>query len=600
MNTRIVTLSVCLLMMVLLAGCGGGGSGNGSGSQQPPTGQTPQPSPTPTPAPTPTPTPGPVSNKSQVGEWTTLPYQMPVNPIHAALLYTGKVLIVSGSGNDPNNAFPINTSPNYQAAVWNPQTGSISTQRVDWDMFCNGMSAMADGRILINGGTLNYGALAPVNGASDLPFTGLSNTSIFDPSVESFMPADGPNHGNTAHGRWYPTSTELGDGRMMTSSGLDENGNTNNTSEIYTVGQGWSSQIPATPSGLSAFTFGFPLYPRMHLLPTGQVFYSAPSSATIVFDPSSQSWSFLAWTIYGGPIEERTYGSSVLLPLTPANNYDPKVMIMGGDNPATNTTEIIDLGQVTPRWVQGPPMGQARVEMEATLLPNGNVFVSGGSGEDENAATASLTSEMYDPAKNSFSAAGSNAYARLYHNVQLLLPDGTVFMAGGNPAQGVYEKHIEIYKPAYLFNPDGSAASRPAITGAPSSVIYGSNFSVQTPNTDIASVALIKLGAVTHSFDMDQRFVGLSFTSSSGNLNVTVPSNSNLLPPGYYMLFLVNSAGVPSVAKFVHVTGAPAPVAAMRFQPLNEVPAYVARRPRHVTESPLPLRKEMHIHQPSR
>src|SRR5262249_14440415 len=262
--------------------------------------------------------------------------------------------------------------------------------------------------------------------------------------------------------------------------------------------------------------------------------------------------------------------------------------------------EIIDLGQITPSWVQGPPMSQARVEMEATLLPNGKIFVSGGSAEDENASTASLTSEIYDPATNTFSAAGSNAYARLYHNVQLLLPDGTLIMAGGNPAQGVYENHIELYKPPYLFNADGSSATRPSITSAPSSVTYGSTFTVQTPSADIASAIFIKLGSVTHSFDMDQRFVGLSFTSSSGSLNITVPSNSNLLPPGYYMLFLVNSAGVPSIAKFVHVSGALAPVAAMRFQPLKELPAYVAHRPRHVTESPLPLRKEMHIHQPSR
>jgi len=522
---------------------------------------------------------------------------MPVNPIHAALLYTGKVLIVSGSGNDPNNAFPINTTPNYQAAVWDPQSGKITTQSMDWDMFCNGMSVMPDGRVLINGGTAAYGALAAVGGASDVPFTGLPNSSIFDPATESFSPADGPNRGNTAHGRWYPTLTELGDGRIMTTSGLDEHGYTNNTNEIYTAGQGWGSEIPGTPSGLGTFNFEFPLYPRMHLLPTGQVFYSAPSSATVVFDPSTQKWSFLAWTIYGGPVEERTYGSSVLLPLTPANNYSPKVIIMGGDNPATDTTEIIDLGNISPKWVQGPPMAQPRVEMQATLLPNGKVLVSGGSAKDEDASTASLKAELYDPATNGFSSAGSNAFARLYHNTQLLLPDGTVFLTGGNPKPGVYEHHIEIYKPAYLFNSDGTAATRPTITSAPSSVTYGSTLSVQTPNTDIASVVLIKAGSVTHSFDMDQRFVALSFSSADGGLSATLPANSNLLPPGYYMLFLVNRAGVPSIAHSLHVTGAPAPVAAVQFRPLTDVPAYVAHRPRHVTESPLPLRKkEMHIH----
>ncbi|HLK33739.1 MAG TPA: hypothetical protein VKT29_11655, partial [Terriglobales bacterium] len=307
--------------MAILVGCGGGSTSTPS---------------SPDPTPVPTSASGPSPN-SQYGQWSTLPYTMPINPIHAALLHTGKVLIVAGSGNDPNNAFPINTNPDYEAAVWDPVAGKIVTQRVGWDMFCNGMSIMQDGRVLMNGGTATYGALAVVGGASDLPFTGLPNSSIFDPATESFTVADGPNSGNTAHGRWYPTVTELGDGRMMTTSGLDENGNLNNTSEIYTPGQGWGPEIPGNPTNLSdpSFTFGFPLYPRMHLLPSGQVFYSAPSSATLVFDPSKQTWTFLAWTIYGGPVAERTYGSSVLLPLTPANNYDPKVLILGGDNPAT-------------------------------------------------------------------------------------------------------------------------------------------------------------------------------------------------------------------------------------------------------------------------
>jgi galactose oxidase-like protein len=567
------------LALCILIGCGGGTS-------------------TKTSDPGPSPTPPASVSAAKYGQWSALSYTMPINPVHAALLRTGKILVVSGSGNDPKNAPPINNNPVYQAGVWDPHSGKITTQPVSWDMFCNGMAAMPDGRILINGGTASYGALALVGGAADTPFTGLGNSSVFDPATETFSVADGPNQGNTAHGRWYPTLTELGDGRMMTTSGLDENGNTNNSSEIYTAGQGWGAEIPGNPTGLAnaGFTFGFPLYPRMHLLPTGQVFYSAPSSATLIFNPGNQTWGFLAWTIYGGAVAERTYGSSVLLPLTPANNYDPKVMIMGGDNPATNTTEIIDLGQISPTWQQGPPMAQARVEMEATLLPNGKVLVSGGSANDEDATTASLQAELYDPATNSFSSAGSNTFPRLYHNIQLLLPDGTVVLAGGNPQQGVYENHIELYKPAYLFNADGTQAPRPTITSAPGSITYGSTFTVQTPNTDVASVVLIKPGAVTHSFDMDQRFVGLSFTAGSGGLTATLPNNSNLVPPGYYMLFLVNTAGVPSIASFLQVDGAPAPVAAMQFKPLTTTPPYPVRRPRHVTESPLPLRKEMHIH----
>jgi hypothetical protein len=165
-----------------------------------------------------------------------------------------------------------------------------------------------------------------------------------------------------------------------------------------------------------------------------------------------------------------------------------------------------------------------------------------GSAKDEDATTASLKAEIYDPATNSFSPAGSNTYPRLYHNVQLLLPDGTVALTGGNPEQGVFENHIEIYQPSYLFNSDGSLATRPRISaGAPGSVTYAQSFTVPTPDAaDVASVVLMKAGSVTHSFDMDQRYVGLSFTAgTSGTLTVTGPPESNIAPPGYYMLFLV-------------------------------------------------------------
>src|SRR5438477_2008019 len=149
MDSRKVVVVLCQTVMLLalcaLIGCGGGAS-SGSASSDPPPAPGPPPSPTPSPSSVP-------STKSQYGQWSTLPYTMPINPIHAALLHTGKVLIVAGSGNDPNNAFPSNTNPDYESAIWDPQAGKITTQRVAWDMFCNGMSVMADGRVLINGGT---------------------------------------------------------------------------------------------------------------------------------------------------------------------------------------------------------------------------------------------------------------------------------------------------------------------------------------------------------------------------------------------------------------------------------------------------------------
>jgi uncharacterized membrane protein len=472
------------------------------------------------------------------GKWSTLSTPMPINPVHAALLNNGKVLVVAGSGNCPPSqsgcpsGAPYGPSNGSGALLVDPVSGQILSQfSVSWDMFCNGMVVLPDGRPFINGGTLQYD-----------PFHGELTSAVFDPATNTFT-----NVQSMAHGRWYPTVTTLGDGRVMTFSGLDENGSTNSSVEIYSVSSGWSSPFSAswTP----------PLYPRMHLLPNGKVFYSGATTGSKIFDPSAHTWTNVATTNYSST---RTYGTSVLLPLTPANNYDPRVIIMGGGNPSTATTETIDLGATTPAWNWGPNMSQPRIEMSATILPNGKVLATGGSLNDEDTTTASLNADLYDPATNTFSSAGANSYARLYHSVSLLLPDGTVWLAGGNPQRGTYQQKMEIYQPSYLFTTDSTGnvifANRPTISGSPTSVSYGNSFTVQTPDAaNIASVALIRNGAATHAFDMDQRFVGLSFTAGSGALTVTAPPNGNIAPPGYYMLFLVDSSGVPSVAKFVQL-----------------------------------------------
>ena len=457
------------------------------------------------------------------GQWQTVPTAMPINPVHASLLHNGKILVVSGSGNVPANT-------NFQAGIWDPATNTIATQPLGWDMFCNGMVALPDGRIMVFGGNLQYD-----------PFHGWQRTAIFDPATGKFADMQ-----DMAHGRWYPTSIELGDGRILTFSGLREDGSTNSQVEIYKVGQGFGAPQDAgwVP----------PLYPRMHLIPNGKVFYSGWTTQSQLFTPSTGVWSgTVATTNYGG---SRTYGTSVLFPLTPANGYTPKVMIFGGGNPSTASTEIIDLSAPSPAWVNGPAMSNPRIEMNATMLPNGKILALGGSLNDEDVNTASLGADLYDTSTNTMTSAGSNSFARLYHSVSLLLPDGTVWVAGGNPQRGSYETHVEVYSPPYLFNPDGSLATRPSITSVTPGVVgYGATFTVQTPNAaNITSVVLMKDGSTTHAFDMDQRMVGLSFTAGSGTLTVTAPPNGNIAPPGYYMLFLLNGAGVPSVAKFVQLS----------------------------------------------
>ncbi len=460
------------------------------------------------------------------GTWQTLPTTMPINPVHIALMHTGKILVVSGSGN-----YPPDTS--YMAAIWDPATDTVTTMPVAWDMFCNGMVVMPDGRPLVMGGTLQYD-----------PFYGQQKTSAFNPTTGTFADQQ-----SMADGRWYPTGLVLGDGRVMVFSGLGLTGNTNTTVEFYTLGKGWSQPFnaPWTP----------PLYPRMHLLPNGNVFYSGSSTNSALFNPSNETWTQnVASTIYSGT---RTYGSSVLMPLTRANGFKPRVMIFGGGSPATATTEIIDLSVANPKWASGVAMSQARIEMNATILPSGQIIATGGSVNDEDASTESLNADVYDSVSGARSSGGANAFARLYHSNSILLPDATVLLVGGNPARGTYESHMEIYTPAYLYNSSGQLATRPTITSVSSSVLgYNAGFTITTPNAStISSVVLMRAGAVTHAFDMDQRMVGLSFTAGSGVLNATTPTNGNLAPPGYYLLFVLNSSGVPSVAQFVQLMTTP-------------------------------------------
>jgi Domain of unknown function (DUF1929)/Glyoxal oxidase N-terminus len=486
---------------------------------------------------------GAVGQANVQGQWSTLTNTMPINPIHAALLSNGRLLVVAGSGNCAPSQAGCPSGPPYGppngsgALLLNPVSGQIISQfSLSWDMFCNGMVLLPDGRPLIDGGTIQYD-----------PFYGEQQAAIFDPLANTFS-----NTPNMAHGRWYPTLLTMADGRIMTFSGLNETGSTNTAVEFYSADSGWSAEFVAswTPD----------LYPRLHLLPNGKVFYSGAQTISKLFDPSTNAWNTnVATTKYSGL---RRYGSSVLLPLSPSNNYDARVMILGGgdggDTPATNTTEIIDMGASVPAWQFGPNMSQARTEMNAVILPNGKVLALGGSVTDEVTNTASLNADLYDPVSNTFSSAGANAYPRLYHSVALLLPDATVWVAGGNPMRGTYVPQMEIYKPAYLFNSDSTLAPRPWITSTPSAIGYGEAFNVATQDAaNISSVVLVRNGTVTHAFGMDQREVSLSFTAENGILTVTAPPNGNIAPPGYYMLFILNQSGVPSVARFTRVAATP-------------------------------------------
>src|SRR5213595_209290 len=478
------------------------------------------------------------------GTWDVLPYQMPINPISANLLPNGKGLIVDGSENDASNN--SEGAESYRAAVWDPSgtnESSISVQNLTYDVFCSGTASLFDGRSLIVGGT------------SDYSFTGENRASIFNPTTSQYVQSQ-----NMVDGRWYATATALADGRIMAMSGLTQTGGTSRTIEIYDLqraGAGWNppTSVPFIP----------PLFPRLELLPGGRVVYTGhggerSTANAWIFDPVTGGWTQSATTT-----SNRKYGSSVLLPLLPPS-YVPRVMNFGGGaNPATSSTDIIDLSVATPSYTSGPNMSTGRIQMNAVILPNGKVLAEGGSVNNESPNTPGKTADLYDPVSNTMGSAGTAAYSRLYHSTALLLQDATVLSMGSNPGnRGSYEPAIEIYTPSYLYDTNDHliSSTRPQITGLSFSgpIHYGVPFSVSYSSTSpISSAVLVRPGSSTHATDMEQRLIGLCgattpCTASNNTLSLTTPPDGSIAPPGYYMLFLLDSAGVPSKASFIQLT----------------------------------------------
>ncbi|MGH9867892.1 MAG: galactose oxidase-like domain-containing protein [Candidatus Polarisedimenticolia bacterium] len=447
-----------------------------------------------------------VDDPVQYGQWA-LPMDWPANAVHSILLRTGKVLWFRGDEDSP------------VSYVWDPATNQLESQSVDEIIWCGGNSVLDDGRVLITGG-------ASFQGAS----TGPRHSYLFDPvTLEWTRTVD------MRKGRYYPTNVLLGDGRTLVFSGTDANGLTNNQVEAFVPGttfDTWQLLVGAERS--------ISYYPRMHLLPTGQVAHVGPDKTTSLFDPSSKTWQSLGNSQYGN----RTHGSSVMLP--PGHR---KIMILGGhdrglsDPRATNTVEILDMSAPTPRWVYANPMASRRMHLQSVILPDGKVLAIGGTTDED--ITPAYATEMFNPSTGTWTTMASQRTRRGYHSSAILLPDGRVLSAGTNG-----NNTAEIYSPPYLFR-----GPRPVIGSIPSSVNHSATMTVGSLDAaSITSVVLMRPGASTHAINMEQRYVPLTFSQTGpSSLSVTAPLDTNVAPPGYYMLFLVNSSGIPSVARFVRL-----------------------------------------------
>jgi hypothetical protein len=456
------------------------------------------------------------------GQWSGL-VGLPIVPIHMHLLPDGSVLAWGNPSTPPSDG-------GAQERVWDPTLPQPVLQQAHnpfVDVYCSAHSYLADGRLLLTGGH---------NDSFPQGFVGSAVTSVFDFRIRSWSAG-----ARMSAARWYPTNTTLANGDVAVVSGsIDSETNVNTLPEVWNTASGWRP--------LNNAQLALPLYPWMHLAPNGQLFNSGPGQTTRYLDTSGTGrWTTVALTNFGS--RQQYAGTSVM--------YEPgKVLIVGG-NPTTATAEVIDLNAAVPQWQYTSSMAYPRRYPNATLLPDGKVLVTGGSSSPLSAPDISgavYAAEMWDPATGSWSTLASMSGARMYHSTAVLLPDGRVLTAGGGGSSQTNDSNhydAEYYSPPYLFR-----GARPAISSAPESAAYGQTFLVGTPDAlNITKVTLLALSSSTHEFNMNQRFVPLAFspTTDGTGLAVTVPSNPNLAPPGYYMLFILNGAGVPSVATMVRI-----------------------------------------------
>ena len=463
----------------------------------------------------------------QVGEWGQV-LDWPVVGVHAALLENGKVLAYDSIGDRATEADPVHDRT--RATVWDPATGTHTRVDVNtgFNVFCSGLAHLMDGSLFLAGGNKNA------------QLDGIAQTHVFNSNTNTW--SLGP---SMAFERWYPTVTPLRDGEMLIIEGGPD------TPEVR--------RTDGSLRTLSGASLNLPLYPWMHVSPDGRAFYAGPNQTMRSLDPAGQG----SWQSFG-PRDQlnRGYGSHALFDVG-------KMLVAGGASPASRDARVIDLNGATPQVSTTAPMESARRQHNLTVLADGSVLTTGGLSSSESLVDLNngvYPAELWNPATGQWQTLAAMQVTRQYHSTALLLPDGRVLSSGGGlcgacDSRGYLAKNAEVFSPPYLFKKDGSGglAPRPEITSAPSEIPYNAPFAVSVPNAaSIGKVALIRLGAVTHSVNMEQRYIPLSFTRGCGALRATAPANPNIAPPGVYMLFVIGADGVPSVAKMVRVSASAA------------------------------------------
>jgi YVTN family beta-propeller protein len=484
--------------------------------------------------------------QAALARWSA-PIALPLVPVSGAVLDGSRVLFWAAGW--PNAFGSVGNSNTAYTTIFDTRSDTATSRIVNaggQDMFCPGTARLPDGRLLVNGG----------NGDATAAF----KTTLYDPATDTWSPAADMNFS-----RGYNASVPLADGSVLTFGGSWSGLKGTKPAELFTLTGGWRTLpgISTTDSTmLTEDSVGiFSSDNHMWLIPTGngRVLHAGPSKAMHWLELTGEGSVVAAGT--RGTDSDSMNGNAVM--------YDAgKILTLGGGTNYTNQLAksaafVIDTNRGAADVRSIPPMAYPRAFANSVVLPNGQVVVIGGQTfavtfSDSNAV---LAAELFDPQTETFTTLPAMSVPRNYHSIGLLLPDARVVSAGGGLC-GCAADHadMQILSPPYLFNADGSPATRPVLTGAPAQVAYGNDIAVST-DSPVTAFSMVRIGATTHTVNNDQRRVALGFTAGSGNnYQVAIPSNPGILLPGQWMLFALNAQGTPSVARIVTVVSVGAPV----------------------------------------
>jgi len=472
---------------------------------------------------------GLVCNESPgtAGRWSN-PLNWPLMAVHAVLTPQGDVF---------SYGFRQGAGSIFDYDVWSPgstasATGSHNTLTNDLKVFsfCNASVVLpGSGNILMPGGTL----MGSDNG-------GVSDVPVYDTTTGALSRAP-----DMANRRWYPTTVTLPSGEILVAGGRDIAGVPTNTPEIYTPESNeWRSLFGANMLGLDW------AYPRLWVANDGRVF--GINRNQMYFINTQGSGSIQKAGEF--PAAYRTGSEATAVMYRPG-----KILQLGGNVSGGTSALIIDINGDTP---QARATGKMRLSRSAwvnsQILADGKVMAIGGSRLVNEATTAALNSEIWDPETEEWTVVSGFKWPRLYHSTSVLLKDATVLISGGGNPGPVKNFNSEIFSPPYLFNDDGTPAVRPEITWAPTQGAYGQEIALNTDGTAIAKVAFIKTSSVTHSFNVEQRYMELPFSTAPNGLKLQLPADPAIATPGHYLVFTINEQGTPSQGEIIKLGNEPA------------------------------------------